>query len=144
MRIRVTAVIIEDNEILLLDQDASEKRSWSLPGGKLEEDETLSEGLAREILEETGLEIEPGKLLYICDHSDNGEYVLHLTFKAKKVGGELGHTIEGLDVNAIRGMEFVPISELKNKGFSEKFQQLVEDDFPDAGSYMGPKSAIGL
>lgn len=144
MRIRLTAVIIEDGKILLLDQNVNARRSWSLPGGKLEENETLSDGLVRELREETGLTIKVGKLLYICDHEDSGEYVLHVTFKAECVGGELGDTIPGLDANEIRGMEFVPIKQLHTKGFSKKFQSLVENDFPNSGSYMGPKSAIGL
>lgn len=144
MKIRLTAVIIEDGKILLLDQNVNEHRSWSLPGGKLEENETIEEGLARELLEETGLIIKVGKLLYICDHSHNNEYVLHMMLEAKRTGGKLGTTTEGLDVNAIRGMEFVPIDNITSKGFSDKFQKLVENGFPGSGSYMGPKSAIGL
>lgn len=144
MKIRLTAVIIEDSKLLLLDQNVDNERSWSLPGGKLEENETIAEGLKRELLEETGLQIEPGKLLYICDHSDGDEYILHMTFIAKRSGGAFGKTIDGLDVNPIRGMKFVPINKLQGKGFSAKFQTLAEQDFPGAGSYMGPKSAIGL
>ncbi len=144
MKVRATAIIRQHDKILLLDQNVNAERSWSLPGGKLEEDETLAEGVAREVREETGLEIEVGRLLYICDHSHEGEYILHITFEASVSGGTLGDSIEGLDVNDIRGMEFVPIAELTQKGFSETFQALVEQDFPNAGSYMGPKSAIGL
>jgi ADP-ribose pyrophosphatase YjhB (NUDIX family) len=40
-------------------------RSWSLPGGKRE---TLAGALVREMKEETGLDVEPGRLLYVCDH----------------------------------------------------------------------------
>ena len=38
-------------------------RSWSLPGGKVEEGETLAAALVREMREETGLDVEPGRLL---------------------------------------------------------------------------------
>jgi ADP-ribose pyrophosphatase YjhB (NUDIX family) len=37
MKVRVTGVVIEDGHILLLNQDTDTGRSWSLPGGKVEE-----------------------------------------------------------------------------------------------------------
>lgn len=38
-------------------------RHWTLPGGKLRRAESLSEGLVREVREETGFTIEPGRLV---------------------------------------------------------------------------------
>ncbi|MEV6029331.1 NUDIX hydrolase [Streptomyces sp. NPDC052036] len=46
MHARVTGVVIEDDAILLLDQGTEGTRSWSLPGGKVENGETLEEALA--------------------------------------------------------------------------------------------------
>ena len=40
---------------------------WSLPGGRLELGETLEAGLAREMLEETGLEVEVGPVVDVFD-----------------------------------------------------------------------------
>ena len=62
--IRVTGVLIEDDEILVVKQKVSESRNWSLPGGRLERGETLEQALKREIKEETGLIVEVVKLLY--------------------------------------------------------------------------------
>jgi hypothetical protein len=38
----------------------------------------------------------------------------------------------------------VKLSELPALGFSDRFTELAIAGFPGAGSYMGPKSAIGL
>ena len=38
----------------------------------------------------------------------------------------------------------VPIEELRDHGLSDRFANLVHAEFPDAGSYVGPKTAIGL
>ncbi|GAA4895792.1 hypothetical protein GCM10023405_13650 [Streptomonospora salina] len=69
---------------------------------------------------------------------------MHMTFEVHRVGGTLGDISTGIDTRPIRGVEFVKTGELPQLGFSERFARLVEDGFPGAGSYMGPKVAIGL
>ena len=46
--------------------------TWESAGGKLEEGETLEEGIAREVFEETGLKTIPEKFLYasVDKHDD--------------------------------------------------------------------------
>ena len=142
MRVRVTGIVVEDGRVLLLNQDTDTGRSWSLPGGKLEAGETLAQALVREMKEETGLDVLPGRLLYVCDHVP--AEVVHMTFEARRTGGTLGDVMAGADTTPIRGVEFVPLAKLPKLGFSDRFAELVTAGFPGAGSYMGPKSAIGL
>ena len=52
--IRTKALIINNNKIML----ANEHNIYQVPGGHLEENETFEECLKREILEETGIEID--------------------------------------------------------------------------------------
>jgi ADP-ribose pyrophosphatase YjhB (NUDIX family) len=146
MRVRVTGIVIEDGRLLLLNQDApNTARSWSLPGGKLEDGETLAGALVREMKEETGLDVEPGRLLYVCDHlPGDGTHVVHMTFETHRTGGTVGDVAAGVDTTPIRGVDFVPFSKLPSLGFSDRFTELVTTGFPGAGSYVGPKSAIGL
>jgi ADP-ribose pyrophosphatase YjhB (NUDIX family) len=138
----VTGILIEDGQILLLNQDTDGPRTWSLPGGKVEDGETLAQALVREMREETGVEVRPGRLLYLCDHVP--AHVVHITFEVERVGGVVGAVEAGKDTRPIRGVEFVKLSELPGLGFSETFIRLAESGFPGAGTYKGPKSAIGL
>lgn len=75
--IRITGILIENNEILLVQQKLSDKRNWSLPGGRLERGETLSQGLIREMKEETGLDVEIIRMLYLCDVAASSNTILH-------------------------------------------------------------------
>ncbi|MFI9582241.1 NUDIX domain-containing protein [Streptomyces sp. NPDC052236] len=142
MHTRVTGIVIEGGQILMLDQDTDESRSWSLPGGKVEDGESLDEALVREMREETGLDVEVGRLLYVCDHMK--AHVVHITFEARRIGGQIGAVTEGADTRPIRKVAFVALGDLPSLGFSERFVKLCRDSFPGAGSYLGPKSAIGL
>lgn len=143
INIRVTAIIIEHDSLLLLEQNTETSRKWSLPGGKVEEGEALEAALLREVQEETGLQVALGSLLYVCDNILPDKHLLHITFLCTKVGGELG-AITGLDTEKIHSVEFVPISQLAAKGFSETFINLVKTNFSNRGQYLGAKTNIGL
>ena len=66
--IGVGAVIIHRDRVLLVRRATEPlKGEWSVPGGMLELGEKLRDGLHREVLEETGLEVEPGEVLDVFD-----------------------------------------------------------------------------
>ena len=65
----VTAVAVirrDDGRILLLrrrDDETVYPGHYTFPGGKIEDNDTITEGLVREVVEECGLELEPGIIL---------------------------------------------------------------------------------
>lgn len=144
MNIRVTGILIENDEILLVKQKLSNTRSWSLPGGRLERGETLEQALKRELKEETGLVVDLVRMLYLCDVKSSFNTVLHVTFLVERRDGKLTLPTNEFDENPIHDVRFVPIKKLVDYGFSEGFVQLVEQGFPNAGNYMGDKRNIGL
>jgi ADP-ribose pyrophosphatase YjhB (NUDIX family) len=55
----VGAIIIDSGRVLLVERGRQPlKGYWSLPGGVLEVGEKLADGIRREVVEETGLEVE--------------------------------------------------------------------------------------
>ncbi|HEV2287916.1 MAG TPA: NUDIX hydrolase [Candidatus Acidoferrales bacterium] len=66
--IAVGGVVIADSRALLIRRgQAPLEGRWSIPGGILELGETISEGIARELLEETGIEAKPTELLEVYE-----------------------------------------------------------------------------
>ncbi|PFS12863.1 DNA mismatch repair protein MutT [Bacillus cereus] len=143
MQVRVTGILIEDEKVLLVQQKVA-NRNWSLPGGRVENGETLEEAMIREMREETGLEVKIKKLLYVCDKPDASPSLLHITFLLEWIEGEITLPSNKFDHNPIQDVQMVPIKDLSQYGFSQTFITLISDGFANAGSYQGGKQNIGL
>ncbi|MEB3196599.1 MAG: NUDIX hydrolase, partial [Candidatus Sericytochromatia bacterium] len=91
-RIRVGVVLVDAERVLLVEHRKDDQRYWLLPGGGLELGETLLACAAREVREETGLQIEPERILYLSEAiaPAGGRHILNVFVKARQVGGELG------------------------------------------------------
>ncbi len=64
----VGGVIIENGRALLIRRGSEPLRGeWSIPGGTLELGESLQAGVARELLEETGVEVRVLELIEVFD-----------------------------------------------------------------------------
>lgn len=71
----VGGVIIEGERAVLIRRGSEPLRGeWSIPGGSLEIGETLQEGVARELREETGIEVRVLDLIEVFDriYTENG------------------------------------------------------------------------
>lgn len=110
--VAVAAIVFDDTGRLLLIERGRPPGVglWTVPGGRLELGEALTAGVAREVLEETGLRVAVGALVEVVERVLPGEggvyhYVI-LDYLAVVVGGSLA---AGGDVRAAR---FVTADEL--------------------------------
>jgi 8-oxo-dGTP diphosphatase len=88
----VGAVIKDGQGRLLLIKRGHEPGAglWSLPGGRIEPGETDAKALVREMLEETGLAVEPGRLLGRVQRPGLGGSVIDIRdYAATVIGGTL-------------------------------------------------------
>ncbi len=95
--IAAIVAIIYDGKILLTKRDDFEV--WCLPGGGVEDGESLAEAAIREAKEETGLDVELTRLVGVYSRVGGMWNDMHaILFAAEPVGGELktqpGETID--------------------------------------------------
>jgi mutator protein MutT len=95
------AAIIRDDEGRVLLQRRSDNGLWGLPGGAIDPGEYPAQAVVREVWEETGLRVQPVRLIAIMGgegfrhrypNGDQAEFVVSV-FACRILGGELG----GLD-----------------------------------------------
>jgi 8-oxo-dGTP diphosphatase len=73
------AVIVHDGKVLLVKRRVAEgKLSWQFPAGAIEHGESPEAAAAREAHEETGISVEPEKLLGERIHPNTGRIMLYV------------------------------------------------------------------
>lgn len=94
--IGVGALILDGDRIVLARRGKEPScGEWSIPGGLVHLGETLQEAVTREALEETGLQVEPQRLVELLERifpDENGRIRYHYVladFSCKVVGGSL-------------------------------------------------------
>ena len=99
----VGGVVLIDGRVLLIKRRFEPLAGrWSLPGGTLEVGETLAEGLARELKEETGLDVDVGPVVDVFDRitrDPDGRVRFHyvlVDYLCHSLGGE---PVAGSDVS---------------------------------------------
>lgn len=93
--VSVAAAVFDDEGRVLVVR-RRDNGAWQLPGGVLELDESIHAGVTREVLEETGVLVEPQRLTGVYKNLTVG--VVALVFRARVIGGEPGPTDESTQV----------------------------------------------
>lgn len=95
--VSVAAAIFDDSGERVLLIRRRDNGNWEPPGGVLELDETIEEGLRREVREETGAEIEVGPLTGVYKNVTRG--IIALVFRCKLVSDPRSDSEEAAEIS---------------------------------------------
>ena len=101
------ALIRDEEGRILIARTAYPPRLWNLPGGRIEVPERITEGLRREVREETGLCVAVDRLLVVDTTSPRG---VAFVFACRVTGGELSPAPG--EIRAVRWLEPARVGEL--------------------------------
>jgi 8-oxo-dGTP diphosphatase len=88
----VTAAILRNGSDVLITRRPDGSRHagcWEFPGGKLQEDESPQEAIAREVLEELDLMVSVGDIFEVAYYNYGWGAVLLLAYECQSRGGEI-------------------------------------------------------
>ena len=129
IRVGSSAVVFDYKEEKILLTRRADNGQWCIPGGGMDQGESITENCAREILEETGLRVRVGKLIGVysnpnrlIEYADGNRYhVVVLSFRAEVIGGELGLSDETTDYG------YFSSAEIEKLDLMEHHRERIED-----------------
>lgn len=96
-KVAVICIVPRDGKVLMIKRGTELGYGlWGLPGGYVDRGEVVETAAAREVWEETGLEVEIGDLLGLF--SESGNPVIVAAYASRETGGLLEAGPEALEV----------------------------------------------
>ena len=141
IRVRVAVVLMDGDRILLVKHSKGGKEYWVLPGGGVEEGESLADTAVREIKEETNLEIKVKTLVFVSEAipSDKHRHVIDFFFTGEILSGE----IKKGDEEILKDIKFFPISALSEIEFypdiRKELKMAYDTGFSEPTKFLGNK-----
>jgi len=109
--IAVAAFVFDgDGRVLLIQRGRPPGAGlWTVPGGRLEPGETIVAGIAREVVEETGLAVDVGPLAAVVERITGGYHYVILDHVARPTGGTLRAATDAADARWVTDAELASL-----------------------------------
>ncbi|WP_276495769.1 NUDIX domain-containing protein [Pontibacter litorisediminis] len=129
LRVRACGILIQDDKLLLVrhGRTMGNDAFWAPPGGGVEFGESMQQCLKREFKEETGLEIEVSRFLFVNEFLQPPLHAVEFFFEVKAVGGSMK---TGSDPEAEAGnqliehLQWLTVKEIQHIPFADKHRSL--------------------
>ena len=138
-QLRVAAIIVRDQQILLVEHQKRGERYWVLPGGRLEGAETLDAALRRELTEELRLDAHVGQLVIVSEMVAPDRHVVNLMFHAE-IGEKVEPVLDRADP-VLAGWQWVSTDQLPRLDFRPPIAEAVRAVI--AENFGGPVRLLG-
>ncbi|WP_432170858.1 NUDIX hydrolase [Streptomyces sp. 1222.5] len=125
-------VVREDGRLLAIRR--ADNGKWELPGGVLELNEPPEAGVAREVLEETGIHVEVDELTGVYKNTTRG--IVALVFRCKPSGGTERTSSESTAVDWLTPED---VSERMSEVFAIRLLDALDGNGPHVRSHDGQK-----
>ncbi len=113
VRIRVCGLCWNGDRLLMVKHRMGNRDLWAPPGGGLEFGESIASALKREFLEETGLQIRPGKFQFGCEFFNEPLHAIELFFEVINLSGDL-KTGYDPEIQLIDTVQFLTSKDIQN------------------------------
>ncbi len=136
--VSISAAIVDQSGRVLVTR-RRDNGHWEPPGGILEMDESILDGLSREVLEETGLTIEPIRLTGVYKNMTRG--IIALMFLARVTGGRISTSDE---TSQVEWWTPEAISERMDPAFAVRVLDALRQDGPAVRAHDGVDVLAGI
>jgi ADP-ribose pyrophosphatase YjhB (NUDIX family) len=124
-----SAIIFDDSREKVLLTRRADNSKWCLPGGHMEAGESTTEACAREVLEETGLTVNIGRLIgvynsphRITEYADGNKFQsVVFSFEAEAISGELTLSDETTEVG------YYDVTEMQELDLLDSSEERIND-----------------
>lgn len=120
--VSAAAIVQNDQGHILLIKGP--KRGWEMPGGQVEEGESLAQAAIREVKEESGIDIEVNRFCGVYQNTEKS--ICNTLFLGKPIGGVCTPSEESLEVG------YFPLEEVKEMvtwgNFLERIESCLDEN----------------